>query len=45
MARQHIMLPATIDGNPDFDYMEQQMRAVEAQQFKQYISTRLAAIR
>lgn len=45
MARQHIMLPATIDGNPDFDYMEQQMRAVEAEQFKQYISTRLAAIR
>ena len=44
MARQHIMLPVTSDGSPDFDYMEHQMRAVEAQKFKQYISTRLAAI-
>ena len=44
MVRQHIMLPATKDGSPDFDYMECQMRAVEAKQFKQYISTRLTAI-
>ena len=44
MARQHIMLPATEDGKPDFDYMECKMRAVEARQLRQYISSRLTSI-
>jgi len=44
MARQHIMLPATEDGRPDFDYMERKMRAVEARQLRQYISSRLTQI-
>jgi len=26
MERQHIMLPSTVDGNPDYDYMEKTMR-------------------
>ena len=42
MARQHIMLPATEDGRPDYGYMERKMRAVEARQLAQYISLKLA---
>ena len=42
MARQHIMLPVTEDGRPDYGYMERKMRAVEARQLAQYISLKLA---
>ena len=36
MRRQKILLPVTDDGSPDYEFMENYMRRVEAEQLKQY---------
>lgn len=36
MRRQKILLPVKDDGSPDYDFMENYMRRVEAEQLKQY---------
>ena len=41
MNRQKIMLPATVDMRPDFDYMEQYMRNKESELLYQYINKKL----
>lgn len=41
MSRQTILLPATSDGEPDYDFMEAYMRNLESEQITRYLSTKL----
>lgn len=43
MNRQKITLPASQDGQPDFDYMDSYMRKKESELLLQYINLRLMA--
>lgn len=38
MSRQIILLPVTPDGTPDYTYMENYMRSLEAQQIQRYLA-------
>lgn len=38
MSRQIILLPVTQDGTPDYTYMENYMRSLEAQQIQRYLA-------
>ena len=45
MSRQTILLPATPDGTPDYDFMETYMREVEYRQLLNYIAAKNRAVR
>ena len=45
MSRQTILLPATPDGTPDYDFMETYMREVEYRQLLNYVATKNKAVR
>ena len=38
MRKSHIILPVTQDGTPDYTYMENYMRSLEAQQLRHYLT-------
>lgn len=44
MTRQSIMLPATDNGQPDYEYMENKMKMIEYLQTHIFTTTRLASL-
>lgn len=44
MQRQLIMLPAKSDGTPDYEYMEEVMKAMEHRLIKSYVDKRLQGV-
>ena len=44
MQRQKLLLPATNDGNPDYEYMEAYTRNIEARQLSRYVAYLKSAV-
>lgn len=44
MVKSRLMLPVSADGNPDYEYMEQYMKAIEHRLINRYIEKRLKTL-